>query len=109
MGVKVKALKGAWWLFIDHQGKRKAKRIGVGKDGKDLAKETAKTLEARLTLGDLAIVAQDSAVSTFATVAEAWLKKYPTRRAIRPSTIENYSSFTKRHLLPFFGALPASD
>src|SRR5437867_352873 len=106
MGVKVKAWKGAWWLFIDHQGKRKAKRIGVGAEAKKRAKKAAGTIEARLNLGDLGVLAPDSAVPTFAAVAEGWLKKYPTRRAIRPSTIENYTSFTKRHLVPFFGTMP---
>jgi hypothetical protein len=28
MAVKIRQHKGAWWLFIDHHGKRKAKRIG---------------------------------------------------------------------------------
>src|SRR5437867_338614 len=109
MGVKVKAWKGAWWLFIDHQGKRKAKRIGVGAEAKKRAKKAAGTIEARLNLGDLGVLAPDSAVPTFAAVAEGWLKKYPTRRAIRPSTIENYTSFTKRHLVPFFGTMPITE
>ena len=37
MGVKVKTWKGAWWLFIDHEGQRKARRVGVGKPGKKAA------------------------------------------------------------------------
>ena len=29
MGVVVKErIKGEWWIFIDHKGKRKAKKIG---------------------------------------------------------------------------------
>ncbi len=28
MGVNVRFWKGAWWVFVNHQGKRKAKRIG---------------------------------------------------------------------------------
>jgi hypothetical protein len=31
MAVKVKQHKGAWWIFIDHRGKRKAKRIESSK------------------------------------------------------------------------------
>jgi hypothetical protein len=30
MAVKVKAWKGAWWIFIDHRGQRKAKGVGAG-------------------------------------------------------------------------------
>src|SRR5438128_5524626 len=105
MAVKVREWKGAWWLFVDHRGKRRAKRIGIGKDGKKRAKEHAKTIEARLTLGDLGILAQDSAVPTFATLAEEWLVKYPALHAIADSTLENHRSFTKHHLVPFFGRM----
>ena len=28
MGVKVRYWKGAWWVFVNHNGRRKAKRIG---------------------------------------------------------------------------------
>ena len=34
MGVKVKERPkgpGTWWIFIDHQGKRKAKKVGRDK------------------------------------------------------------------------------
>ena len=34
MGAKVREKDGAWWVFVNHQGRRKAKRIGVGKPGK---------------------------------------------------------------------------
>ncbi len=57
MGVKVKERpkgSGIWWLFIDHQGNRKAKKIG--KD-KKLALEAAKKIEAKLALGDLGVMA----------------------------------------------------
>ena len=30
MGVKVKHWKGAYWVFINHRGRRKAKRVGEG-------------------------------------------------------------------------------
>ena len=28
MGVKVRYRKGAWWVFVHHGGRRKAKRVG---------------------------------------------------------------------------------
>jgi integrase len=37
MAVKVKEWKGAWWVFIDYQGRRKAKRVGSGKAGQRAA------------------------------------------------------------------------
>lgn len=34
MGVTIRERKGAWWIFINHQGSRKAKRVGVGAPAK---------------------------------------------------------------------------
>lgn len=51
MGVKVREKprgSGEWWLFIDHQGRRKSKKIGRDKR---LALEAARKIEARLVLG----------------------------------------------------------
>ena len=39
MGVKAREWKGAWWVFVNHQHQRKARRIGGGADGKKAAKE----------------------------------------------------------------------
>jgi hypothetical protein len=37
VAVRVKAWKGAWWVFINHQGWRKAKRVGQGPAGRKAA------------------------------------------------------------------------
>lgn len=51
MGVKLKEKKpGEWWVFINHHGKRKAKKIGRDKR---LAQEVAKKIEAKLALGEM--------------------------------------------------------
>jgi site-specific recombinase XerD len=50
MGVKVKERDGAWWIFINHQGKRKAKRIGVREPGKRAARAAAEKIQAKLDL-----------------------------------------------------------
>ena len=51
MGVTVRERDGAWWLFVNHQGKRKAKRVGVGDTGKTAARKAAEKIQARLVLG----------------------------------------------------------
>ena len=51
MGVRVREKvkgSGVWWLIIDHNGKRKTKRVGVGKAGKKAADLAAVQLQARL-------------------------------------------------------------
>ena len=52
MGIKVREKpkgSGVYYVFVEHQGKRKAKKIG--KD-KKLAVQVAKKIEAKLTLGE---------------------------------------------------------
>lgn len=36
MGVKIRQWKGAWWIFINHHGMRKARRVGIGELGNKL-------------------------------------------------------------------------
>ncbi len=54
MGVRIRERKGAWWVFVNHERKRKAKRIGIGEVGKKAAKEVARQIQARLALGQSA-------------------------------------------------------
>ena len=63
-GVKVRERPkglGTRWIYIDHQGKRKAKQVG----DKKLALEAARKIEAKLTLGDVGITEDKSKVPTF--------------------------------------------
>ncbi|MBM3217983.1 MAG: site-specific integrase [Candidatus Rokubacteria bacterium] len=105
MGVKVRAHRGAWWLFIDWQGRRKAKRVGVGKNAKKAADQAKIQIQAKLAQGDASILADKPVAPAvmFAALAEEWLEKYPAVHAVAPSTMENYRSFTLKHLVPFFG------
>ena len=114
MGVKVKHWKGAWWVFVNHRGQRRARRVGAGKSAEKAAELAAIEIQVRLARGDAAILQREpvkrpSATPTFAQVAEEWLTKYPALHAIRPGTLDNYRSFTERHLIPFFGSARITD
>jgi integrase len=109
MSVKVRERDGAWWLFVDHQGRRKAKKIGRGSAAKRLAEQAAIKIQAKLLDGDLGVLdaaPPPPASPTFAEVYQEWVTKYPALHAVAPTTLENYCSFAERHLLPFFGTLP---
>ena len=112
MAVKVRERDGAWWVFIDYKGRRKAKRVGVGKPGKKAAKLAATKIAARLADGGPITLDPPSPTPeapTFAAIAEEWLHKHPALHAIRPGTLDNYRSFTMRHLVPALGHLPITD
>ena len=56
MGVKVREKmkdSGVWWIFIDHQGRRKANK--VGKDGR-IALELAKKIESKLISEEMPVI-----------------------------------------------------
>ena len=61
MGVKVRQKGGKWYVFINHHGQRKAKYVG---DSKRAAEEVKRKLEEKLTLGEFAIMADNSTVPT---------------------------------------------
>ena len=106
MGVKVREWKGAWWLFVDHQGRRKAKRVGTGTAGRKAANTAAEKIAAKLALGDLSVMEPEpvkTPPTSFATLYEDWLQKYPALHAIRHGTLVGYRSFAEQHLVPFFG------
>ena len=102
MGVKVKQWKGAWWLFIDHHGKRKARRVGDRK----AAELAATQIRAKLAEGNISALepVERSSAPIFKDYAERWLTE-----AIRPHrkarTEEYYRQIVENHLEPVFGSL----
>jgi len=75
MGVRVKQWKGAWWVFVAHNGQRKAKKIGDQKAAKHVASEIRK----RLAAGAFQL---PKTGPRFAALAGEWLEKYPLVNAI---------------------------
>jgi len=101
MGVKVRERpkgSGIWWIFIDHQGKRKAKKIG--KD-KRQATVVAKKIEAKLVLGELDLVNDRPPCPTFKEYAARWLEFIRIMR--QGTTHERYEGILRLHLNPTIG------
>jgi len=51
MGVKIRKKGRHWYVFIDHHGQRKAKKVGT----REAAEKVKREVEARLALGDFGI------------------------------------------------------
>jgi integrase len=106
MAVKVKAWKGAWWIFIDHRGQRKAKRVGPGPAGKKAAELAAIKLQARLVEGETRILHEVAPPQiTFGAYAQQWLERYATHTC-KFSTVRIYEVNLRRHVLPVLGPKP---
>ncbi len=107
MGVRVRERDGAWWVFVNHKGQRKAKRVGEGKAGKDAAKAAAAKIQAKLALGDLSVLeASDKGktVPTFETIAKEWERI--TSPNWKRGTLITYGNALRNHLFSAFGSLP---
>lgn len=115
MGVKVRERpkgSGIWWIFIDHQGKRKSKKVGLSKKA---ALEAAKKIEAKFALGDVGLLEKES--SNLPTLREyvfgwedengfhlGWFDKY-AKISVKTSTSKVYENLLKVHILPEIGDL----
>jgi integrase len=99
MGVKVRKHKGIWYVFIDHLGRRKAKKVG----SREAAEKVRREIEARLALGDLGFMNKETQrPPTFAEYADTWLK-YHADRHLKPSTAHFYREFLGIYVRPSFG------
>ncbi len=106
MGVKIRQWKGAWWIFIDHQGMRKAKRIGVGEPAKKAAKQAAQQIQARLALGQPAFQSQKSGM-TLERYAAVFLERIEHTR--KHTTFDDYKKLLDRDILPTLKLLDLQD
>jgi integrase len=106
MGVKVRERKGAWWIYLDHRGQRKAKRVGPGPAGKKAAELAAMKIQARLVEGDTSPLRDVSHPRvSFGAYAHQWLATCATHTC-KVSTVRIYEVNLRRHVLPVLGDTP---
>ncbi len=106
MAVRVKEWKGAWWIFINHHGMRKAKRVGIGELGKKSAKSAAQQIQARLALGQAAFDNHKTGVP-FDSYSETFLHRIAQTR--KHTTHADYRKIIDRDLIPTFQGLDLQD
>jgi integrase len=97
MGVKVREKvkgSGEWWVFINHQGKRKSKKVGP----KDEALQVKKELEAEIEKGTFGI----RSCPTFNRLFNEFVLNKP----IRDQSIKAYERLHKNYLKKSIGAKP---
>jgi integrase len=97
MSVKVRKRNGSWWVFIDHEGRRKAKKVGA----REAAERVKRELEARLVLGDLGVFQQPD-IPTLKRYSEQWLRLYAEVEC-KPATVASYRQLLRLYLYPRFG------
>ena len=104
MGVKIREKpkgSGEWWIFINHHGNRKSKRVG----DKETAQEVAKRIEAKLILGDFGVIKEEIKVPNFDEVYRLWLEDY-IKQTKRQTTYQRYASLYKNHIKSQISKVP---
>ena len=103
MGVRVREKpegSGVYWIFINHQGKRKSKRIGTDEK---LSHDVAEKIKAKLVLGEFDIEKIKPSMPKFKEVSEMWLK-HP--HDWKESTKDSYQLNINKHIFPTFKSVP---
>jgi len=107
MGVVVREKpigSGTWWVFINHRGRRKSKRVGSEK----AAIEAAQKIEAKLTLREFDIKTDDRKAPLFNKMAEKWLSVH-IKQTKRQTTHDRYKSLLRLYLNPMLGKIPMNE
>ena len=105
MGATVREKRGAWWVFVNHKGRRTSRRIGPGDVGRRAAREAAGKIQAKLALGDCSILARAERPLTVREYGDRWLTVYASVNC-KPATLENYRRFLTLHAYPTLGDRP---
>jgi len=87
---------GEWWVFINHKGRRKSKKVG----SKVAANKVAKGIEERLANGDMGMVKETC--PTLAVYGKKWLDS-PLREQTE-RTLVQYQDVFRLHIEPYIGS-----
>jgi hypothetical protein len=105
VGVKVRQCGIHWYVLVDHQYRKKAKKVGPGKSGFDAANQLAAQWAAQIALGVFDF--GEGREVTFGDYADRWLSTYAG--ALKPETRDKYAEILRVHWLPALGhqAIPS--
>jgi integrase len=86
---------GEWWVFINHKGKRRSKKVGTKKAANSVKRE----VEARLAKGDLGMIKENC--PTMANYGKKWLDS--PLQEWGDATVRNYGLNWRLHIKPSLG------
>ena len=106
MGITVREKQkgsGVYWIFIEHHGKRKTKRIGP----RATAEKIAKQAREKLLLNELRLTAKDT--PQFSAYAANWLESSIKPPMREPGTYRRYKGLLDRHIKAGFAGHLVTD
>ena len=103
MGVKVRQkVKGQgqpYWIFINHRGKRKSKKVGDKRTAQRLASE----IRTKIKANELNIADDKPALPTFNNFSDGFMDTY-SKLNHAENTRKSYQDMSRLHFNPIFGA-----
>jgi len=108
MGVRIREkVKGSkvFWVFVHHHGQRRSVKVG----SKPAAKEVARKIEAKLTLGGAILHDKKPSVPTLEEYYESQFKKTYMQATLKPSSCSTYEKCFRLHILPALGRFPLDE
>jgi len=104
MGVTVREKitgSNVWWVFVNHNGMRKSKKVGTEK----LADKVAKLMEANLMIGRPLMGNEDRSKPPVPTLKQYYerFKKTFMEATMKATTFRGYESSFRAHILPVLG------
>jgi hypothetical protein len=90
MSVKVRKLRGSWYVVIDHKGRRVKRKVG---GTLEYARGIARQLQERLTRGDLEILNEVERRAAILPLCRAMAQNH--RDDIQPSTETQLRAFVE--------------
>jgi integrase len=104
MGVKVRERpkdSDIWWVFIDHRGRRAAKKVGDHEE----AEKVKRIIEGRLALGETPFGDKPTKKAPTLAVYYRNFKRTYVDIALKHRTQQIYRNSFERHILPALGQL----
>jgi integrase len=101
MSVKLKKLRGSWYIVIDHKGLRKTKKVG---GTLEFARCVMREVQEKLTRNELGILNKENTSPLFSAYSEQWLRNHGHN--IQASTKRSYEQLLRLHVTPHFGNKP---
>jgi integrase len=100
MGVTVKFYRGAWWIFINHHGRRRSKKVG----DRVTAEQMAREIRERLARADLQLLPSQRGGETLRAYSAAWLESNAS--CLKASSLRFYRDNLENHIWSALGSTP---
>ena len=103
MGIKVREKvkdSGEWWVFVNHRGRRTAKKVG----SREAAEAAATIIEEKIGTEGFELRSKAETI-TLRQFAKSWMSGH-VEKNLKPASARSYRGNLDNPILPEFGSYP---